>query len=54
MLPTGTLWNSDHELIGYKMPYIGGVKPLESDRVETLFEELEILKQDLDFEVNPK
>lgn len=48
LLPIGTLWNSNHELIGYKMPYIGGVKPLESDSVETLFKELEILKQDLD------
>lgn len=48
LLPTSTLWNSNHELIGYKMPFIGGKKCLECDSLDTFFEELEVLKQDLD------
>lgn len=48
LLPTGTLWNSNHELIGYKMPFIGGERSIECDSLCTFFEELEVLKQDLD------
>lgn len=48
LLPTDTLWNSNHELIGYKMPFVEGEKSLESDSLDIFFEELEILRQDLD------
>lgn len=48
LLPTGTLWNRQHELIGYEMPFIDGEKSLEDDSVHNFFKELEILKQDLD------
>lgn len=48
LLPTGTLWNSNHELIGYKMPFIEGERSIERDSLCTFFEELEVLKQDLD------
>lgn len=48
LLPTGTLWNSNHELIGYRMPYITGEKCIDYDSVSAFFEELEVLKQDLD------
>ena len=33
LLPTGTLWNGRHELIGYKMPFIAGEKSVECDSV---------------------
>lgn len=48
LLPTGTLWNGRHELIGYKMPFIAGEKSVECDSVGIFFEELEVLKHDLD------
>lgn len=48
LLPTGTLWNSNHELIGYMMPFITGVRNLEHDSLDAFFGELEVLKQDLD------
>ena len=48
LLPTDTLWNSNHELIGYKMPFIDGKKSIECDSLDAFFDELEILKQDLD------
>lgn len=48
LLPTGTLWNVNRELIGYKMPFIAGERSIESDSSLAFFEELEILKQDLD------
>lgn len=48
LLPTGTLWNSNHELIGYMMPFIIGVRNLEHDSLDAFFGELEVLKQDLD------
>lgn len=52
LLPTGTLWNSNHELIGYKMPFIGGERSIECDSLCTFFEELEFLRQDLDLLCN--
>lgn len=48
LLPTGTVWNSNHELSGYEMPLIRGQRSLEYDSISTFFEELEILKQDLE------
>ncbi|MCI8466776.1 MAG: hypothetical protein HFI08_01075 [Bacilli bacterium] len=48
LLPTGTLWNGNHELIGYKMPLIAGERSIEYDNTYAFFEELEVLKQDLD------
>lgn len=48
LLPTATLWNSNGELVGYKMPLIIGERSLECDSLDTFFQELEILKQDLD------
>ncbi len=48
MLPTGTLWNGNHELIGYKMPFIAGERSIECDSPWAFFKELEVLKQDLD------
>lgn len=52
LLPTGTLWNSNHELIGYKMPLITGEKCIDDDSVSIFLEELEVLKQDLDLLCN--
>lgn len=48
LLPTGTIWNSNHELSGYEMPLIEGQRSLEHDGISAFFEELEILKQDLE------
>lgn len=48
LLPTGTVWNSNHELSGYEMPLIRGQRSLENDGISAFFEELEILKQDLE------
>ena len=48
LLPSGILWNNNGELIGYEMPYLFGEKSLEYDSVHAFFEELEMLKQDLD------
>lgn len=48
LLPAGTLWNGNHELIGYKMPFIAGERSIECDSPCAFFEELEVLKQDLD------
>ena len=48
LLPTDFLFNNSDELIGYMMPYIAGKKSLLPDLVSNLFNELEILKEDLD------
>lgn len=48
LLPTSTLWNGNHELIGYKMQLITGKKSIDDDSVSAFFEELEVLKRDLD------
>lgn len=48
LLPTETLWNKNHELIGYKMPLIIGEKSIDNDSVPAFFEELEVLRQDLE------
>lgn len=48
LLPTGTLWNVNHELIGYKMPFITGERDITEDNVSAFFEELAVLKQDLE------
>lgn len=48
LFPTGILLNSNYELIGYKMPFISGRRSVECDSVHNFFEELEVLKQDLD------
>lgn len=48
LLPTGALLNNNHELIGYKMPFITGERCIDNDSVSAFFKELEILKQDLD------
>lgn len=48
LLPTSTLWNGNHELIGYKMPFISGEKNIGSDNVCNFFDELEVLRQDLE------
>ncbi len=48
LFPTGTLWNENHNLIGYRMSLITGEKSIEPDSVFSLFEELAIIKQDLD------
>lgn len=48
LLPKGTLWNINHELIGYEMPFIEGGIGIEYSSVSSFFEELKILKQDLD------
>lgn len=48
LLPSGVLWNINGELIGYEMPYISGEKSIECDSVYAFFEELEMLKKDLD------
>jgi len=48
LLPTGTIWNSTHKLIGYKMPLITGAKCIDYDSVPAFFEELKVLKHDLD------
>jgi len=52
LLPTGTLWNSNHELIGYKMPYIANEKDIGCTSLCDFFKELEILKQDLELLCN--
>lgn len=48
LLPEETLWNNSNELIGYKMPYVGGERSVDGDSVWNFFRELEILEQDLD------
>lgn len=48
LLPSGMLWDNNGELIGYEMPYIAGEKSIEYDKVYAFFEELEVVKQDLD------
>lgn len=48
LLPTGLLKNGNSELVGYEMSYIAGEKNIEDVSVRTLFEELKVIKQDLD------
>lgn len=48
LLPRGTLKNGNSELVGYEMPYIAGEKNIEDASVRSFFEELKVLKQDLD------
>lgn len=48
LLPKKTLWNEKHELTGYEMPYIKGKRNIEYDNLYSFFEELELLKQDVD------
>ncbi len=52
LLPTGTIWNSNNELIGYEMPFISGARDINCDSVCTFFEELEVLEQDLNLVCN--
>lgn len=47
LMPAGTLWNNDHELIGYEMPLIANKKNIDNANVSTFFEELEIIRNDL-------
>lgn len=47
LLPTGTLWNTNHKLVGYEMPFIAGEKNIDIERTTVFFEELRILQQDL-------
>ena len=48
LLPSDFLLNNNDELIGYMMPYIDGEKNLLYDSVSNLFNELAVLKEDLD------
>lgn len=48
LLPSGILKNGNNELVGYEMPLITGEKHMDYDRVPTFFEELEILRKDLE------
>ncbi|MCI8575215.1 MAG: hypothetical protein HFI09_01965 [Bacilli bacterium] len=48
LLPKKTLWNEKHELTGYEKPYIKGKRNIEYDNLYSFFEEIELLKQDVD------
>ena len=48
LFPTDFLFNNSDELIGYMMPYVDGEKNLLFDSARNLFNELDVLKEDLD------
>lgn len=47
LLPTGSIFNDNQELIGYQMPYIGNERKLLNDKTRQFFAELEIIREDL-------
>lgn len=47
LLPTGSIFNDNQELIGYQMPYIGNERKLLNDKTQQLFAELDIIREDL-------
>ncbi|MCM1053577.1 MAG: hypothetical protein NC483_06355 [Ruminococcus sp.] len=49
LLPSFILRDENGELIGYGMPLISKTRSLGEDKIATFFEELDILKDDLEF-----
>lgn len=48
LLPTGAIWNDNHELVGYQMDLILGEKSIDEANTNAFFAELELLRKDLD------
>lgn len=48
LMPTGAIKDADDNLIGYKMKYVHGNKSIDEDYVENLFNELTIIKDDIE------
>lgn len=48
LMPTGFIKDVDNNLIGYKMKYVSGNRSIDEDYVEDFFNELTIIKDDIE------
>lgn len=48
LMPTGVIKDIDNNFIGYKMKYVPGNRAIDEDYVEDFFNELTIIKEDIE------